>query len=186
MYVVLEGVDTTGKSTQIELLKGVYKQSIFTKEPSDSVFGKNIRELALYGGLCNKTQTMLFLADRAKHAQDILYPNLNKLIISDRSLISGIAYSSLNFDLLVKINLELSPLPNLAIILKTNEKILQSRLSKKENDNIEQNGITYLLNIQDRLIETVKKLGIDFLCLSCDLDRIEILNLICQKINSKL
>jgi dTMP kinase len=33
MYIIFEGVDTSGKSTQIELLKKEYKNTLFTKEP---------------------------------------------------------------------------------------------------------------------------------------------------------
>lgn len=59
MYVAIEGIDTSGKSTQIELLKTIYKNAIFIQEPSDSIMGKKIRELALFGSLDNTTQALL-------------------------------------------------------------------------------------------------------------------------------
>ncbi|SQC36258.1 thymidylate kinase [Helicobacter fennelliae] len=43
MYVVIEGIDTCGKSTQINLLKRHFINAIFTKEPSDSAIGQFIR-----------------------------------------------------------------------------------------------------------------------------------------------
>ncbi|MDE6886363.1 MAG: dTMP kinase [Helicobacteraceae bacterium] len=187
MYIALEGIDTTGKSTQIDLLRNIYKNAIFTKEPSDSVFGNKIRDLALHLNLSNTTQAFLFLADRANHTQEILLPNKDKLIISDRSLISGIAYAKdLDFELLVKMNLEASLPPNLVIILQSNEVILKKRLSNKENDNIEKNGIEYLLNIQDRILHTTKMLEVEHICIDCSLDKFEILKTITSKIDSLL
>ena len=156
-YVVLEGIDTTGKSTQIALLRGRYKNAIFTKEPSGSDFGIMIRNLALHGSsgdISNLTQTMLFLADRANHTERVIAPNINagRLVISDRSLISGVAYcDSLSFDLALQVNRAVSKTPDLAVILETNEAILRSRLAQKENDNIESRGLEYLLEVQKRI-----------------------------------
>ena len=184
-YVVLEGVDTTGKSTQIALLRERYKNAIFTKEPSDGDFGDKIRALALYGDLGNLAQCMLFLADRAHHTQTLIAPNANRLIISDRSLISGIAYAdSLDFDLALQINRAVAKMPDLAVILETNEAILSVRLAQKENDNIESRGIAYLLKVQERIIKSAQSLGVKSLQIPCDKPKEEILEMICDGINS--
>lgn len=188
-YVVLEGIDTTGKSTQITLLRGRYKNAIFTKEPSGGNFGTMIRNLALHGSsgdISNLTQTMLFLADRANHTERVIAPNLNvgNLIISDRSLISGVAYcDSLSFDLALQVNHAVSKTPNLAVILETNEAILRSRLSKKENDNIESRGLEYLLAVQKQIIKTAESLGVKTLKIPCDKPKDEILAVICAEID---
>ncbi len=39
MYVVIEGVDTAGKSTQLDILKNKYQDAIFTKEPGGTKIG---------------------------------------------------------------------------------------------------------------------------------------------------
>lgn len=182
MYVAIEGIDTTGKSTQIALLREIYKDAIFTKEPSDGDFGTKIRELALFGGLDNLTQTLLFLADRANHAQTVVFPNKNRLIISDRSLISGIAYSEIPPRLAQEINLLVAKKPDLAVILTTNESILRARLEKKELDNIENQGIERLLNIQQKIIQTTANLGIKSIEIPCDEPRMAILARIQQSI----
>ena len=184
-YIVIEGIDTTGKSTQIALLQGRYKHAIFTKEPSDSDFGNAIRALALHGNLSNLTQCMLFLADRAHHTQTRIAPNAHRLIISDRSLISGIAYAeSLDFELALQINRAVAKMPDLAVILETNEAILRERLSQKENDNIESRGIAYLLEVQNRIIKTAHFLGVKTLQIPCDKPKDEILEIICDEIDS--
>ena len=184
-YVAIEGIDTTGKSTQIALLRQRYKNALFTKEPSDSDFGATIRNLALHGGLSNLTQCMLFLADRANHTQTLIAPNANRLIISDRSLISGVAYAdSLDFELSLQINRAVAKMPDLAVILETNEAILKARLAQKENDNIESRGIAYLLEVQERIIKSAKSLGIKTLRIPCDKPKEEILEIICAEIDS--
>lgn len=187
MYIAIEGIDTSGKSTQIALLKDLYPKAIFTQEPSNSDFGKQIRELALYGNLSNKAQALLFLADRANHTEKILLPNKDSLIISDRSLVSGIAYAhSFDLKLLVAINLAISIKPDLIIVLETNEKILKERLSGKKMDNIEQNGVSYLLKIQERIFEAINILDIESITIPCDKSPLEILDSISLSINSRL
>lgn len=183
MYVVLEGIDTTGKSTQIELLKSRYKDAIFTKEPSDSELGNLIREIALYEALDNTTQALLFIADRANHTKELIIPNKDKLIISDRSFISGIAYcNTIDFDLLCKLNLSIACIPDLVVILETNKEILSSRLKDKALDRIESIGIDSLLDIQDRIFSVVRKLNINHISIRCDIDKNEILRAIINEI----
>ena len=47
MYIVFEGVDCLGKTTQIELLKNEFRDVIFTKEPGGTAVGLTLRELLL-------------------------------------------------------------------------------------------------------------------------------------------
>ena len=183
MYIVLEGVDTTGKSTQIELLKSKYKNAIFTKEPSGSKFGNKIRELALYENLDNTTQALLFMADRANHTNELIIPNKDKLIRSDRSFISGIAYcDDIDFDFLCKLNLSIAYKPDLVVILETNEEILSNRLKSKTLDNRESTGVINLLNIQNKIFNVVEKLNINYISIKCDMDKNEISKIIESKI----
>lgn len=177
MYIALEGIDTCGKSTQIKYLKDKYTQAIITREPGGSVLGTYIRELilkeqSLGQDACMdfKTEFLLFLADRAEHTAKIIKPNQDKLIISDRSLISGIAYAkdilqAKEFNLFATDNI----LPDLVIILKLDEKTLRYRLGQKPNDAIEQRGVQYLLDIQKNIENITKDL-------KCDLEIIDASN----------
>ena len=45
MYIVIEGIDTAGKSTQLDILKQKYTDAIFTKEPGGTKLGIKIREM---------------------------------------------------------------------------------------------------------------------------------------------
>ena len=165
MYVVVEGIDTAGKSTQLELLQKKYTNAIFTKEPGGTDIGIKLRTMALNGEAKSKIAEMfLFLADRAEHIEEVILKNKKKMLVSDRSMISGIAYAS-TFPLEKMIELNLlatnNILPTHAILLELTEDELKYRLSQKKNDAIELRGIEYLINIQNRMKETIIKLGVN-------------------------
>lgn len=167
MYVAIEGIDTAGKSTQIEALRTLFPEALITKEPGGTPAGVEIRNMVLHGNLTSKTaELLLFLADRAEHTESVIVPNLNKLIISDRSAVSGMAYASVqnlcDESTLVMLNRLATNgiLPDTVFILKLTPQELSFRLSQKEHDVIESRGIEYLLNIQDALIASAYALGI--------------------------
>ncbi len=159
MYVVLEGIDTCGKSTQIKELHTLFPHAIYTKEPGGSEIGSRIREMILYENISKKAEFFLFLADRAEHFHTIIKPHLNELIISDRSLISGIAYAE--YAQAEDINMFCAEgiVPDLCFVLRIPKHILMKRLASKSTDKIEERGIAYLLHIQERIIHTAKSIA---------------------------
>ena len=99
MYIVFEGIDTAGKSTQVALLEEQLSQSVTTKEPGGTSFGETIRDIVLSEHTLDaQTEFLLFLADRREHFKKFIEPALadSREIISDRSFISGIAYALAN------------------------------------------------------------------------------------------
>ncbi len=173
MYVAIEGIDTAGKSTQLELLEKRYKNAIFTKEPGGTKLGTKLRTMALNGeAKSNIAEMFLFLADRAEHIEEVIKQNQDKMIISDRSLISGIAYANhLDLDKLIELNLLATNniLPSHTILLHLSENELKNRLSKKKNDAIELRGTDYLLNIQEKMKESIKKLKLNHIIIDASL-----------------
>ncbi len=179
MYVVFEGVDTSGKSTQVDLLHAHFPDAIKTKEPGGTVLGMTLRELILHKGVNNhKTELFLFLADRAEHYKDIIEPSSDKMILSDRGLISGIAYALANhksyeMDFLISLNrfaLD-ETLPDKVILLLTNETLIKERLGEKNADFIEKRGIAYLLKIQTIMIDVLEALAIDYITIDASKTR---------------
>lgn len=170
MVVLFEGVDTCGKSTQIELLKQKHSEIITTKEPGGTPFGKQAREILLNSAILSKrAELLLFLADRAEHYEEVIQPNTDKLVISDRGFISGIAYAlangNFNLDELVALNkfaLQ-DNFPDKIILFLTDMETLKVRLGDKTLDGIETRGLEYLLSVQDYMKETVKYLNIPHL-----------------------
>ncbi len=170
MYVLFEGIDTCGKSTQIELVAQQYPEIIITHEPGGTPFGKQAREILLSNALASKrAELLLFLADRAEHYQEVIKPNQDKLILSDRGFISGLGYALANgdfdFDELVHLNrfaLE-GQFPDKIILFLTDMHTLSYRTSQKSLDGIERRGLEYLLEVQEHMKQSVLKLGIPHL-----------------------
>lgn len=170
MYILFEGIDTCGKTTQIELIAKNHPEVIITKEPGGTPFGKKAREILLGDSLSSKrAELLLFLADRAEHYEEIIKPNKDKLILSDRGFLSGIGYALANgdfdFDLLVLLNkfaLQ-NHLPDKVILFLTDIKTLKMRISQKSLDGIELRGLEYLLHVQEQMKKSLIKLGIPHL-----------------------
>lgn len=157
MYVVFEGIDGVGKSTQIELLKAVYPSAVFSSEPGATTLGAHLREILLEKELkfSKRAEILLFLADRAEHYEEILRQNADKLIICDRSFISGIAYANNAFEFERLLSLNTFALneffPQKCVFLKADEALLKERFAAKGLDKIEQRGAGYFMSVQNAL-----------------------------------
>jgi len=170
MYILFEGIDTCGKSTQIELLAETYPEIIVTQEPGGTAFGKKAREILLADSLASKrAELLLFLADRAEHYEEVIEPNQNRIVVSDRGFISGIGYALANgdfdFEELVKLNKFAlkDHFPDRVILFTTNTETLKKRTSEKNLDGIELRGLEYLLTVQGHMKESIIRLGIPHL-----------------------
>lgn len=168
MYIAIEGIDTAGKSTQIEALKRHFHDAVITKEPGGTEIGKDIREMVLSArAQSKKAEFLLFLADRAEHLKEVIEPNLHKMIISDRSAVSGVAYALIQGEIDKKELVSLNDFatnktyPDRIFLLRLTKEELEYRLSQKELDGIELRGSEYLLKIQDAIIEAAKLLGLN-------------------------
>lgn len=170
MYIAIEGIDTAGKSTQITQLSQIFTDAIITKEPGGTKIGQDIRSMVLSASAkSKKAEFLLFLADRAEHIKEIIEPNIDKMIISDRSAVSGIAYALLSKEIdkidLVNLNNFATKkiYPKKIFLLKLTKDELEYRLSQKELDGIELRGSKYLLEVQDAIIEATKLLGLELI-----------------------
>ena len=170
MYILFEGIDTCGKSTQIELLAKNIPDLVITKEPGGTAFGVKAREILLADSLASKrAELLLFLADRAEHYQEMIKPNRDKVVVSDRGFISGIGYALANgdfdFEELVRLNrfaLE-DHFPDKVILFLTDLDTLKERTAAKTLDGIELRGLEYLLEVQEHMKQSIIRLQIPHL-----------------------
>ncbi len=177
MYILFEGIDTCGKTTQIELIAKKNPEIIITKEPGGTPFGAKAREILLTDSLASKrAELLLFLADRAEHYEKVIKPNSYKLVVSDRGFLSGIGYAlandDFNFNELVELNkfaLE-GHFPDKVILFLTNMKTLKERIGAKSLDSIELRGLEYLLTVQEHMKESIIKLNIPHLFIDATQD----------------
>ncbi len=191
MYILFEGIDGAGKSTQIARLAAAYSHAIVTKEPGGTKLGENLREILLKeNDLDKRAEILLFLADRAEHFGKIIKPNLDKMILSDRGFVSGMAYALAggNFSFEELLNLNKFALqgnfPQKIVFFKADESTLRSRLnSRAQMDGIEARGFEYLLRVQDAMEEILQKLGVRYVAIDAAWDEEKITNLIKEFIN---
>ncbi|WP_457592716.1 dTMP kinase [Hydrogenimonas sp.] len=168
MYIAFEGVDTVGKSTQIERLRERFSDVLVTKEPGGTALGEKIRAILLEEGeALARSEILLFLADRAEHTERIVRPNLHRLILSDRSFISGIAYAHVHDNIEIDTLLQLNRFatgnifPEHIVLLRLEEETLRKRMGEKSSDAIEMRGIDYMLRVQKSMEELIDLLQID-------------------------
>ncbi len=97
-FIVFEGVEGSGKSTQARrLVATLGTDAVLTKEPGGTVLGRGIREMLLHPGhghLAPAAEVLLFYADRAQNVAEIVRPALDKgkTVVSDRYVASSLAY----------------------------------------------------------------------------------------------
>jgi len=116
-FITFEGIEGSGKSTQIKLLSEYFKEKgykvLMTREPGGTAIGEKIRKLLLdpeNEKMDYKTEILLYAADRAQHVKEIIKPALDsgKVVISDRFIDSNLAYQAagrgLDFDTVYQIN----------------------------------------------------------------------------------
>lgn len=101
-FIVLEGLDACGKTTQIPLLERRFLQKGQTcrleKEPTEGPVGKLIRQVnAKNQRVCPEALALLFAADRFEHAAELAARRqAGEMIICDRYVLSSLAYQSLD------------------------------------------------------------------------------------------
>ena len=190
MYIAIEGIDTAGKSTQISNLQKEFPFAIITKEPGGTEIGKEIREIVLSAkAQSKKGEFLLFLADRAEHIKEVIEPNLDKIIISDRSVVSGVAYALVQGEISETAIVHLNRFatngiyPEKVFLLRLSKEELEFRLSQKKLDAIELRGSEYLLKIQDAIIKATKLLDIELIMIDATKNREEITKEILNNMN---
>ena len=100
-FIVLEGGEGSGKSTQLQLLAERFRETgrdvVTTREPGGSRLAEDIRGLILQDSsadMAPRCEALLFAAARADHAETLIRPALSRgaVVLSDRFVESSIAY----------------------------------------------------------------------------------------------
>ena len=156
MYIVFEGIDGAGKSTQINLLKefleanGLEVECVV--EPTDSEVGKLIRKILQRPDSTTdsvqKTLGLLFAADRML-IMDKLSDD-KKVILSDRSFISSLAYQD-HADWIRVLN-KYAKKPDLVLLLDLDVKKSVSRSSGEDEFENEE----FLTNVRANYLDIIK------------------------------
>ena len=117
-FIVFEGIDGSGKTTQMKMLAGVLESRgipvLCTREPGGTGVGARLRELLLdptCRDINRRTEAFLYAADRTQHVNQIIKPALQRddTVLCDRYLYSTLAYQGggrgLDTDFLLGLNI---------------------------------------------------------------------------------
>lgn len=100
-FVVFEGVDGSGKSTQValaaEALRAQAREVLVTREPGGTRLGEAVRSLLLdvkHTGMAGETEALLYAAARAQCVREVIAPALARgmVVLCDRFTDSTLAY----------------------------------------------------------------------------------------------
>src|SRR5260370_24081163 len=142
LFLVVEGMDGAGKSTQIDRLARWLTEAgsrpVVTREPGATAIGERIREILLdpaNDAMDPRTEALLYAADRAQHAAEVIRPALaaGRVVISDRYVDSSLAYQGLARGLGIERILDLNMwgtgdlLPDLVILLDVAPELARAR-----------------------------------------------------------
>ena len=140
-FIVIEGLDGSGKSAQVDLLinflKSKGKDVVITKEPTmDSEAGRKIKKALREEIQIEPLELQkLYVQDRKEHLENKVIPALKegKFVVSSRYAFSTIAYGSsdgLDTGLLIKMNSQFL-LPDLTIIVDVNPDFCIERIESR-------------------------------------------------------
>ena len=127
VLIVLEGIDGSGKSTQLRLLAdwltGLGYDVVTSREPTDSVHGRRTKVIADLGreGLTPRQELDLYIEDRREHVKEFIRPALDagKIVILDRYYLSTMGYQGalgLNPEMIRRENESFAPIPDLILL----------------------------------------------------------------------
>ena len=181
-FISFEGIDGSGKSTQIQKLARFLEtlgfDVIITREPGGSVGGEEIRNLLLQGNVDRwsaETEILLFTAARRDHLERIILPAIkdNKVVICDRFTDSTRMYQGMrgpNLRNLVDMLNEkiINCDPDRTIVIDIDPQISLKRAKSRETveERFEDFGVEMQLNMRNGFIELAKEFS----------NRIEVVN----------
>ena len=169
-FVVFEGGDGVGKTTQVELccqwLDEQGYDVVRTFEPGDSMIGAAIRRILLYpatGEISPRAEALLYAADKAQHLFAVVRPALARgaVVVCDRYVDSMLAYQGAG-RVLAAVEVEQvarwateNLRPHLTVVLDTEPR--QAVYAKADRDRLEAAGEVFHEAVRQRFLELAQR-----------------------------
>ena len=143
LLVALEGIDGSGKSTQMKHLAEWLRPQgygvVELREPTHGPIGSEIRRLAVEGRLDAESEFRLFLEDRTENVEQNIAPGLRRgdIVLVDRYYISSMAYQGargIDIERIRQENEKIAPRPDLVVMFEIPIQNALSRITLRETD----------------------------------------------------
>lgn len=170
LFVTFEGADGCGKTTQ-QMLAADYLENkgyevLITREPGAKGLGEKLREILLnyHGPVSERCESLLFLADRAQHVDNMILPAVEngQIVLCDRYTDSTVAYQGYGRQQnLVRIN-KLNDFatnflkPDLTFVFDIDVETSMQRVGK-EKDRLESEGKEFHNRVRNGYLEIAKQ-----------------------------
>lgn len=171
IFITMEGPDGSGKTTQIELLKGYLEKKgydiIITREPGGTVISEAIRSIILnkdYQEMSHMTELLLYASARAQLVNQVIKPALaeGKAVICDRFVESSAVYQGIGRGLGVSTVYEVNNYalgevkPELTIFMDLDaEEGIKRKENQTELDRMESEDLSF----HERVVEGYRQLA---------------------------
>ena len=166
-FITLEGIEGSGKSTNLETVKSILDQYkidyVLTREPGGGPLGPHLRKLLLDKdqSISPSVEMLLMMADRRDHVDNLINPNLDKgiWVISDRYLDSTIAYQGggrqLDINLITSLRASLKlPTPDFTLLFDLPVDVALERAKERsELDRFEREPLDFHSRIRESYLE---------------------------------
>jgi dTMP kinase len=189
-FVVLEGGDATGKSTQVsrlaERLRAAGHDVVETFEPGASALGTRLRALVLDDShpVDPVAEALLMAADRAEHVAEVVRPSLQRgaWVVSDRFVPSSLAYQGVGRGLGVAEVEQLNELasaglvPDLVVVLDLSPEAARERMAATRNrvrDRLEREDDAFALAVHEAYRDLARSRGWTLVDGSGSVDEVE-------------
>ncbi len=176
MFIVFEGIDGSGKTTQVKLLAERLskegREVVVTREPGGTRIGGQIRELLLNPAnreITYRAEAMLYAADRAQHVGEKILPALKagRIVICDRFTGSTLAYQGggrgIDREFLNRLNqLAVSGVhPDMVFLLDVPPRVGLERLADNGTsmDRLESEGILFYNRVRETYLALAANSG---------------------------
>lgn len=171
-FISLEGVDGSGKSTQIQTTAAWLKEQgyevLVTREPGGTATAEKIRNLVLDADvpLQPRTELLLYLAARAQHVAEVIKPALaaGRIVLCDRFVDSTLVYQGIvrGLDLcrIKELNEFASEelMPALTLLLDADPALLEERRRERGvTDRFEQEGLSFQKKLREGFLFLAEK-----------------------------
>ena len=185
IFIVMDGLDGSGKSEMIKLLHDYLSKNkkyrvLTTMEPTEGKYGKEIRSILASEKdpkINGQKLLDLFIKDREEHLKNTIIPFLNKLdaevniVICDRYYYSTIAFQAtqgLDIKMLIEINKEFLR-PEIAFIMDVKPEIALERIKDREKEKFE--NIEFMNKLREKFLEMPKLLNDNIRIIDASRDR---------------